>query len=305
MTDACVELSDLTKHYDATVGLDGLDLSVEPGEVVGLLGPNGAGKTTTLRLLLGLMTPTRGTVRLFGQRPRHPTARLDVGYLPGELSLDELFSGLDMLRFVARLRPRSAAPVDDRRRAELCERLGLTSDDLSRVIRNNSRGTKQKIGLVAAMQHDPALLVLDEPTSGLDPLVREAVFALMAEAAQAGRTVLHSSHILGEVDRTCTRVVILRAGRLVAEGEIEAIRSTLARRMVVNFHGAAPIDELVAAGGELVECRGSRVELRVIGELDPLIAVLARHSVAEMSFPEPDLEQAFVRHYSDVAGGRP
>jgi len=304
VTSPCVELSDLTKHYDSTVGLDGLDLSVEPGEVVGLLGPNGAGKTTALRLLLGLQVPTRGTVSLFGLPPRHPAARLNVGYLPGELSLDELFTGAEMLRFVARLRPRTAAPVDEQRRAELCERLGLNGDDLSRVIRDNSRGTKQKIGLVAAIQHDPALLVLDEPTSGLDPLVREAVFELMAEAAQAGRTVLHSSHILGEVDRTCSRVVMLRAGRLVAGGEVEAIRATLARRMLVTFRGAAPIDELLAAGGELVECRGTCVELRIVGDLDPLIAVLARHSVAEMAFPEPDLEQAFVQHYASVAGGR-
>lgn len=301
--NACIEIRGLTKHYGDTVGLEGLDLTVERGEVVGLLGPNGAGKTTTLRLLLGLMAPTSGTVRLFGQPPRRTEARLEVGYLPGELSLDELFSGSEMLAYLAHLRPRSVTPVDERRRSELCERLGLSSADLARVIRDDSRGTKQKIGLVAALQHDPALLILDEPTSGLDPLVREAVFELMEEATVAGRTVLHSSHIMGEVDRTCSRVAILRSGRLVAGGEIEAIRSTLTRSLRVRFSGTPPLDALAAAGGELIDCRDGRVELRVRGDINPLLAVLASHPVDELVLPEPDLGLVFARHYAASTGG--
>ncbi|MFT7462750.1 MAG: ABC-2 type transport system ATP-binding protein [Pseudohongiellaceae bacterium] len=293
-----MELSDLTKHYGDTVGLEGLNLSVARGEVVGLLGPNGAGKTTALRLLLGLIGPTRGTVRLFGRPPRDPAARIDVGYLPGELSLDELFTGQEMLVYMGRLRPRSVAPVCDRRRSELCERLALDHADLSRVIRDNSRGTKQKVGLVAAFQHDPALLVLDEPTSGLDPLVREAVFELMAEAAEAGRTVLHSSHILGEVDRTCSRVAILREGRLVGGGEIEDIRATLTRLLSARFHGSPPIDELRAAGAELVSHDDGLLKMHVGADINPILEVLARHPLKELVLPEPDLSLAFARYYA-------
>ena len=297
MSIPVIEAHDLTKHYGNTVGVEGLDLTVEPGEVFGFLGPNGAGKTTTIRLLLDLIRPTRGQALIFGRSPRDPAVRCSVGYLPGELSLDERLTGRQMLKFLDALRPRGTPPADPRRRAEICERLRLTSADLARVIRDDSRGTKQKIGLASALQHYPDLLILDEPTTGLDPLVREAVFELLLDAGREGRTVFHSSHVLTEVDRTCTRVGILREGHLVAVERIDEMRQGLVRKMIVRFNGPVPVAELDLPGVELVEHEDSQAELRVAGELDPLLRVLARHSVRNLAFEEPDLEEAFVRYY--------
>lgn len=292
-----VAVRDLTKHYGQTVGVDGLDFTVEPGEVFGFLGPNGSGKTTTIRLLLDLLRPTRGDARLFGRSPREPRARQSVGYLPGELALDERLTGRVMLDFLDALRPRGGAPAQPQRRSQLCERLGLTDTDLRRVIREYSRGTKQKLALVAAFQHDPGLLVLDEPTTGLDPLVREAVLELLVESGQAGRTVFHSSHVLTEVDRTCTRVGILREGRLVAVERVDTMRQTLVRKMVVRFADSAPLAELALPGITITRSELDAVELLVTGELDPLLAVLARHAVRHLVFPEPNLEEAFASYY--------
>ncbi len=298
-----IAVRDLTKHYGATVGVEGLGFSVEPGEVFGFLGPNGAGKTTTIRLLLDLIRPTRGQALVFGRSPRDPETRRSTGYLPGDLALDERLTGAAMLAFLDGLRPRSATPADPRRRAELCERLGLSDRDLGRRVREYSRGTKQKLGLVSAFQHDPDLLILDEPTASLDPLVREAVFELLLEARRTDRTVFHSSHVLTEVDRTCTRVGILRDGRLVAVERVEDMRRALARKMIVRFAEVAPTAELTVPGVSVIRADGPLVELTVSGELDPLLQVLARHPVRHLVFPEPDLEEAFVRYYRRESGG--
>jgi ABC-2 type transport system ATP-binding protein len=305
VTAPVLETRDLTKHYGATVGLEGLDLTVERGEVMGFLGPNGAGKTTTIRLLLDLIRPTRGSALLFGRPTRHWGVRTRIGYLPGELSLDERLTGRRMLDLLDAMRPRGTAPCDRRRRAALCERLLLTDADLDRIIRDDSRGTKQKIGLVGAVQHDPDLLVLDEPTSSLDPLVREEVFAILREAGEAGRTVFHSSHVISEVDRTCTRVAILRQGRLVTVDRIDRLRRSLTRTMELRFRGPAPTAELALPGVHVVSEDGPRVVLQITGELDPLLRVVARHSVEHMVFPEPQLDDAFIHLYrADAANDR-
>ncbi len=289
-----VETRDLTKHYGATVGLEGLDLTVEAGEVFGFLGPNGAGKTTTIRLLLGLILPTRGTARLFGRPAGESGVRRRVGYLPGELVLDGRLGGRGMLDYLARLGGVRGIPA---RRGELCERIGLSDDDLRRRTRDYSRGMKQKLGLVAAFEHDPDLVVLDEPTTGLDPLVREVVFDLLAETGRRGRTVFHSSHVLSEVDRTCTRVAVVRDGRQVAVRRIDEIRRDSVRRMVVRFAGEPPLGELETAGARAIEREGRQLVLSVAGDLDPLLRVLARHRVEHLVFPEPSLEEAFVAYY--------
>ncbi|MCB9896730.1 MAG: ABC transporter ATP-binding protein [Planctomycetes bacterium] len=291
----------LTKRYGATLALDALDLSVEAGEVFGFLGPNGAGKTTTIRLLLDLIRPTSGEALLFGRPPRDPAVRARIGYLPGDLVLDPRLSGSAMLDVLDALRGRGAPPGDARRRAELCERLLLDARDLARPVREASRGTRQKMGLVAAFQHDPELLVLDEPTGGLDPLVREAFFELLDDTGRRGRTVFHSSHVLSEVERTCARAAILRQGRLVVVERIATMRAALPRRMTLRFDAAPPDDVLRAPGVAVLERDGGRVVLRVGAELGPLLAALARTPPLELVFPEAELEDAFAHLYDGSA----
>jgi ABC-2 type transport system ATP-binding protein len=294
MDEPVIQTRGLTKHYGPTVGLEELDIEVGRGEVFGFLGPNGAGKTTTIRLLLDLIRPTRGEARLFGRPSGEPAVRGRIGYLPGELTLDGRLTGRENLDFLAAL---GSELLSTERRGEFCERLGFGGEDLDRRVREYSRGMKQKLGLVSALQHDPDLLILDEPTISLDPLVREAVFEIMTEAGRSGRTVFHSSHVLSEVDRTCTRVGIIKQGRLMDVMRSDDIRSASTRRMVVRFDGPAPVSELELPGIETVELEGSRIVLRVSGELDPLLTVLARHSVKYLAFPEPSLEEAFVDLY--------
>jgi len=298
--EPAIEVRDLTKHYGATIGVEGLDLKVAGGDVFGFLGPNGAGKTTTIRMLLDLIRPTRGAARLFGGPASDHRLRQRVGYLPGELVLDERMTGRENLEFFDALRASGLArPVPGERRDEMCERLSLDADALERSVREYSRGMKQKLGLIAALQHDPDLLILDEPTTGLDPLVREALFDIMIETGKAGKTVFHSSHVLSEVDRTCTRVGIIRDGCLLAVREIDTMRRASVRRMVVRFTDAVPLAELDLPGIELLEHDGNQVVLRIAGPLDPLLATLARHRVSHLVFPEPNLEEAFVEFYRD------
>ncbi|OLZ62757.1 hypothetical protein AVW11_22280 [Streptomyces amritsarensis] len=292
-----IEVTGLTKRYEDVTGVDGLSLTVRTGEVFGFLGPNGAGKTTTLRCLTGLLRPTEGRVRVLGLDPLGEHLRLAprIGYLPGELRLYPELSGAETLDLLAALQ---GAPVP--RRAELCDRLGLTAPILARPVSGYSRGMKQKLGLVQALQHDPRLVVLDEPTEGLDPLVQETFFALLGEAAAGGRTVLLSSHILPEVQRTCGRVAIVRDGRLVTVESVAGLREARARRIRLTFDDGQGRRPLGAAERWAPQWQDDRVDLlvppsEVVGALRGLLAL----RVADVTVEEAGLDEAFLDLYRD------
>ena len=216
-------------------GIVEVDLAVEQGEIYGFLGPNGAGKTTTIRLLLDLLRPTSGRAFVFGiETTVDPVAiHRRVGYLPGEFALFDRLTGGQTIEYFANLR----GGVDPLYQADLVARFDL---DPSRRFREYSKGNKQKVGLVIALQHRPDLLVLDEPTSGLDPLVQQTFFELLRETVAEGRTAFLSSHILGEVEKTCDRVAIIRDGRLVRVDRVEALRDLVHHEVELRF--AAPVD---------------------------------------------------------------
>jgi len=300
MTEPVVLTEDLTKFYGKHLGLDGLDLEVRSGEVFGFIGPNGAGKTTTIRLLLDLIRPTRGRLRVLGQDPRSggATLRRRLSYLPGELPLDGRQSARELLTFLGNLRGGVAQEQIDR----LAERLKL---DLSRPIRGLSKGNKQKVGLVQAFMGDPALLILDEPSSGLDPLLQQEFLAMVREVRASGRTVFMSSHVLAEVEHVADRVGILRAGRLVAVEDIEVLRQRFVRRVEIRFGAPVPAAAFqrlpgvrdVAVDGELLRCV-------VEGSADALVKAAAQFPVVSLLSHEPDLEEIFLTYYQSKEGDR-
>ncbi|MBX3142380.1 MAG: ABC transporter ATP-binding protein [Trueperaceae bacterium] len=304
MTNAAVTAIDLTKRYGTFTALDTLNLQIPRGEVFGLVGPNGAGKTTTMRLLLDLVRPTSGTVRVLGTQPREGggALRRRIGYLPGELRLAGRVTARNLLQHYASV----SGPVVEGVIDALAERLGL---DLTREVRKLSKGNKQKVGLVQAFMHKPDLLVLDEPTSGLDPLVQQQFLDLVREAQAAGQTVLLSSHVLSEIEKVADRVGVLHRGRLVEVGEEGALRFSRRRqvRAVVRAAPEAVIDALGALGiGLGVTAQGE--EVRVVGALedgvDALVKTLARFEVIDLVISEPQLEEAILDLYRDeeVAG---
>ncbi|WP_037973992.1 ABC transporter ATP-binding protein [Streptomyces sp. NRRL WC-3742] len=296
-----IELAALTKNYGRKVGVDRLDLTVRRGEVFGFLGPNGAGKTTTIRCLVGLLRPTGGRIRALGLDPVADHRRLapHLGYLPGELRLYPELTGAQTLRLLGDLQGTATT-----RRAELCERLALMPADLARPVREYSRGMKQKLGLVQALQHDPELLVLDEPTEGLDPLIQETFFALLGEAATAGRTVLLSSHVLPEVQRACGRVAIVRAGKLVTVQAVSALREKRARRVRLVFADGQGARALGQAERWSPQWHGEEVQLLIPPEwlVEELRQLLALLPVVDLSVEEAGLDEAFLDLYRRPVG---
>src|SRR5512135_754901 len=283
----------LAKRFGAVRALDGVSFTVDDGEVFGYLGPNGAGKTTTLRIILGLVRASAGRASVFGRQPGDVEARTAIGYLPGELRLYGDMTGRAVLDHFAGFRPGRPPVLRDR----LLGDLGLAPPELGRRIKFLSHGTRQKIGLVAAMQHDPELLLLDEPTTGLDPLVQSAFRDLVRDFAGRGRAVFFSSHVLSEVEAVCRRVAILRAGRLVAVEPVDGLRARMLRRLEVRFRGAVPSDLAAVAGVVRAETEGPAARLWVQGDVNALLRRIAREEVDRFVFPEAELEDIFLTYY--------
>jgi ABC-2 type transport system ATP-binding protein len=290
-----VRTEGLTKRYDDTLALDGLDLVVEPGEVYAYLGPNGAGKTTTIRLLLGLLRPTAGRAKLFGIDAWHDpvTAHRRLGYVSAEPSLWPGLTGAETLEFLARVR----GGADTAYRDLLVERFQL---DTAKKIRALSHGNRQKVQLIAAFASRADLLILDEPTGGLDPLMEMAFRDTVKEAKENGQTVFLSSHILSEVEAVCDRVGILRQGRLVDQGRLADLRHLSAQTVEVTFDGHVPSLPPLP-GVQVAEAGPNALRFEVSGSVAPLIAALADYPVVSLESRAPSLEEIFLHHYENGA----
>ncbi len=292
-----IAIDNLGKRYGRAQALAGLSLEVHEGEVFGFLGLNGAGKTTTIRLLLDLIRPTAGNARIFGHDCRAASleVRRLVGYLPGEPPFLADMTGEQLLRLLERVGGRR---VDAAWRAELVERFDLPARHLARRVRDYSTGMKRKLALVQAFQHDPPLLILDEPTESLDPVMQEAVWALVADLRARGRTVFLSSHVLSEVERVCTRVGVLREGRLVLLASIDELRELAPRTVVVRFASEAPPPPPeIAPGLKVIGSAPAAWNLEARGPLGPLLTRLAGLDVADLEVREPRLEEIVVPYY--------
>jgi ABC-2 type transport system ATP-binding protein len=299
MADPAISTARLTKTYGrGTRGLDGLDLEVNPDEVYGYLGPNGAGKSTTIRILVDLIRPTSGQVRVLGLDPRADgvALRRRIGYLAGDFVVDGRQTGRQLLTYLGNLR----GGVPGARVAALADRLGL---ELDRPIRGLSKGNRQKAGLVQAFMHKPELLILDEPTSGLDPFLQQEFVGLVREAKQRGATVFMSSHVMSEVQQTADRVGIIRAGRLLTVQRVESLREHAVRSVTMTFDGAFDADAFGRLPGFTdVTVIGSTLRGRLAGHTDELIKAASRYTVVDLLCEEPDLEEIFFHFYQPEAG---
>src|SRR5579872_7326476 len=232
-----VDVKNLTKRYGKSRGIDDVSFQVEEGEIFGFLGPNGAGKTTTIRLLMALLRADTGTAQIAGMDCWEQSVEIKrlIGYLPGELSLDPNLTGGQILEYFGHLR----GGVDQAYLKQLIARLDL---DPTRKFRQYSSGNKRKIGIVQAFMHRPRLLILDEPTSGLDPLNQQEFDRMVKETREEGRTVFLSSHVLSEVEKTCTRVGIIRDGRLVRVGGVAELKDIKRYEITISFASPVPAD---------------------------------------------------------------
>jgi len=289
------------KRFGATVALDNFELDVEVGQVHGFLGPNGAGKSTMLRILLGLVRADAGELSLLGGDPWRDVISLHrrVAYVPGDVTLWPNLTGGETIDLLGRLH----GGLDQTRLAGLIDEFDL---DPTKRGRTYSKGNRQKVVLIAALACDAELLILDEPTSGLDPLMEGSFRARLVEHRNRGGTVLLSSHLLGEVERMCDHVTIIRAGRAVETGALSELQHLASTALTVELAGTVPdgLSELdgvhdVVTNSNVVTCR---VDPR---GYDGLLAALSHVGVRQLTAQPPSLEQIFLRYYSDGAAPAP
>jgi ABC-2 type transport system ATP-binding protein len=290
-----VETQGLTKRYGSSRGIEDVSFTVAEGEVFGFLGPNGAGKTTTIRTLMGLLRPTAGSAHIGGLDCWGQSVEVKrlVGYLPGELALDPNLTGGQILEYFGHLR----GGVDQAYLKQLIARMGL---DPTRKFRQYSSGNKRKIGIVQAFMHRPRLLILDEPTNGLDPLNQQEFDRMVTEVRDDGRTVFLSSHILSEVEQTCSRVGIIREGRLVRVGGVTELKGIKRHEVTITFAEAVPTEAFKTVEGvEQVDALpdGRTLRLAVSGGLDGVIKAAAQYPIVSLTSQEPSLEEIFLRYY--------
>ena len=294
--DPVIRTRQLTKSFGRTRALDGLDLTVERGEVHGFLGPNGAGKSTAIRVLLGLLRKDGGEARLLGGDPWRDAVALHrrLAYVPGDVQLWPNLSGGEAIDLLGALR----GSVDRRRRDDLVERFQL---DPTKKCATYSKGNRQKVAIVGAMACDVELYLLDEPTSGLDPLMETVFQDVVAKITADGGTVLLSSHILAEAEALCDVVSIIRAGRIVESGSLARLRHLT--RTTLQVTTREPLDGRSTTPGvvDVVLADGGHTATFEV-ESDQLGAVvehMARHGVLALTSAPPTLEELFLRHYGD------
>ncbi len=292
-----LEMTGVVKRFGAVLALDGLDFAVNAGEVHGFLGPNGSGKTTTIRLLLGMLRPDAGSIRVLGMDPWRDVATLHrrLAYVPGDVALWPNLTGGEVIDLLGRLQ----GGQDSARRDRLLEIFDL---DPTKKARTYSKGNRQKVALIAALATDAELFLLDEPTSGLDPLMEDAFRVCVRELRNQGRTVLLSSHILSEAEALSDRVSIIRAGRVVETGRLEQLRH-LTRTSVTAEVAAVPQGLELLPGVHDVVVADHRVSAQVEPSgLAPLMQALTAAGLHALTSQPPTLEEVFLRHYGHPTG---
>ncbi len=286
-----IEVTNLTKFYGKSRGIVDVSFTEEEGEIFGFIGPNGAGKSTTIRLLLSLIYPTSGSAKVFGKDvvTHGPEIRRDIGYLPSEVYYYEGMKVIDLLKYSA-----SFYDCDCTKRLhELSEIMEL---ELNRRISDLSYGNKKKVGIVQGLLHSPKLLFLDEPTAGLDPLMQRKFFDLIRAENARGVTVFFSSHILGEVQRLCTRVGIIREGKIAEISDIRTLQQNNYKKVRITAEGLIPAS-FDLPGVTNVQTENGTVHFFFKGDINVVLNKISSIQVTDVTIEEPTLEEIFMHYY--------
>lgn len=298
-SDIVLQLSNLTKSYGSSRGITDVNLSVVEGEIFGFLGPNGAGKSTAINTILDLLRPNSGSITVFGLDSHSDSVavRRRVGYLSGDMTTDPSLTGEQYLDFIRNLH----GDVDTGYINELIDRLRC---ETNKKIKSLSRGNRQKISLVAALMHDPDLLILDEPTSGLDPLIQSEFNEIVRERKKRNKTTFMSSHVLSEVQAVCDRVGFIREGKLVRVSRLDDLLQNAPRRVIVRYRSVAPDSQLKKLDGiEDLRAIGNSRQFTFRGDYNELMRVLSVKPIQDVQILEPQLDELFMEYYTDKEHG--
>ncbi len=287
-----IEIENLTKNYGKSRGIIDVNLTIEQGQVFGFIGPNGAGKSTTIRTLLGLIHPTSGSAKIFGKSCfDSPEVRQEVGYLPSEVFYYDNMKVMDLLKYSASFYKKDCT----KRINELAEIMDL---DLNKKIDDLSFGNKKKVGIVQGLLHEPKLIILDEPTSGLDPLMQQKFFDLIAAENKKGATVFFSSHILGEVQKMCSRVAFIKDGKIIKLEKMSALQENSYKRIKLETKSAMTKDALNIDGISKLELKGNSADFIYKGNINSIIKKISEFELTNLTIDEPDLEEIFTHYYA-------
>jgi len=287
-----IELKGLTKYYGKTRGIENVSFTVEEGEIFGFIGPNGAGKSTTIRTLLSLIYPTSGSALIFGKDAFKyaPEIKKEIGYVPSEVFYYDNMKVIDLLNYSASFYKKDCS----KRIKELAELLDL---DLNKKIDDLSYGNRKKVGIVQGLLHEPKLLIFDEPTGGLDPLMQQKFFEILEEEKKKGVTIFYSSHILGEVQRLCDRVAIIKEGKIISVEKISILRENSYKKIKLETQTIVTPDFFNMEGVNNLEVKGNNISFLFKGNVNLIIKKLAELNLLNIWIEEPSLEEIFMHYY--------
>lgn len=292
-----IKVDKLTQIYKSGKGIFDLSFTIKEGEIFGYLGPNGAGKTTTIRNLLGFVNATKGKATINNMDCRLDSAKLQgqIGYIPGEISFLNYMTGIQFLKFMGDMR----RTKDNSIRDKLIDRFEL---DTAVKIRKMSKGMKQKLSIVTAFMHDPAVYILDEPTSGLDPFMQNTFMELIDEEKGRGKTIMMSSHIFEEVQRSCDRAGIIRDGYLVAVEDIKSLNTMEQKNYIVTLENTTDIKKLEDSSLVIEKLSKNKVLIKISNNYDNFFKTLSNCKVTNLDVQQQSLEDIFMKYYGRTGG---
>lgn len=278
-----IEINHLKKYYGVNRGVEDASFSLEPKEILGFIGPNGAGKSTVIRIIMGLIKKTSGSVLVFGEEPSYKMNE-KIGYMPSEVFMYQELTVKDQLEYLATLHQCEKSRV-----VALCEYFDL---DMQRKIKELSFGNRKKLGIISALMHEPEFIILDEPTSGLDPLIQKRFFALLEKERNRGASILLSSHVLNDIEKICDRVCLIKEGRVLFTEGLTNLKKTSHKRIIIN-----PVIPLNSPGLMKLKENHDEVLYSFSGDINELIKELSQYHLNKLHIDDLQLEEIFLHYY--------